>query len=107
MTPDEQKKVDKLASAYAAYKTALASAPNGDAGKQFTLAKMYYFGRGTPQDLVQAYVWFYRSAWNKVPNPPNNPTNNVIKMASFKQLEKLEKTLTPDQLAQAKQILAK
>lgn len=67
-------------------------ARKGIPAAQFSVGVMYYRGHGVQQDPVQAYVWFAKAAANGEP-------------LAARMLGKLSAELSPQQLAQAQQVL--
>lgn len=63
------------------------------------VGRMYALGRGVPKDNVQAYVWFTLAATSRVAG------REVKSMATDNQ-KRASATLTRDELAKARQILA-
>ena len=86
----------KLAYEHGRYDEALANwrpaAERGDAEAQFSLAVMYYEGKGVETDWVQAYVWFARAY------------ANGYKLAG-QMVSVLARRLGADQLQHAQQLL--
>ena len=67
------------------------SAARGNANAQFTLGQIYQNGEGYPIDDVQAYVWF------KLAGSQGDRDAKVM-------LDKLEKRMTPEQVAEAQRL---
>ena len=65
----------------------------GDSDAQYTLSLMCLRGQGVPEDHVRAYMWMALSA--RAGDPDSTAERN-----------RQEQDLTPDQLAQAKQLVA-
>jgi TPR repeat protein len=82
---------------HAEYSTALKlltpPAEKGDADAQYTLSLMYLKGEGTSEDKVHAYMWMALSAKSGDPD-------------AVSERDQQEQNLTPEQLTQAKQLLA-
>lgn len=70
-----------------AFKWYQKAADQGDAAAQFRVGDMYAKGLGVKQDYVQAYMWFNLKPW-------------VAKLGD------LTKTMTPEQIAEAKRLAA-
>lgn len=73
------------------------AAIQGHVGGQNNLAKQYFYGNGVPKDAVLAYAWFNlaASAESKFPSITNDAIEARLKV---------EKVLTPEELAEAQQI---
>lgn len=69
------------------------AAEQGNAVSQLSLGIIYAAGRGVPKDGVRAYAWFDLAA-----------TNGAI--AASKERDEIEKTLTPEQKAEARKLSA-
>ncbi len=67
------------------------AADQGDANAQYNLGIMYDKGQGVPQDYIQAYMWASLAA---APGDEN----------AVEGLERLEKKMSPDQIAQAQRL---
>jgi uncharacterized protein len=68
----------------------------GDSRSQYYLALMNQKGQGAPKNLVEAHKWFSLSAKN-APNPRDAAYTR-------EEVEKLERKMKPDQIAEAKQL---
>ena len=74
----------------------LRGAAKGDPQSQYYLGKMAEKGQGVEQDLATAYMWFSLSAKND-PNPRDAAYTR-------EEIKKLERKMTPEQIAKAKQL---
>jgi TPR repeat protein len=68
------------------------SAEKGYALAQYNLGLMYLQGAGVPKDPVRAYIWLDLASGHKIPG-------------AVKSLDYLGKTMTPEQLAEAKELM--
>jgi TPR repeat protein len=75
------------------------NADHGDWDSQSAIARVYYSGHGVERDLVQAYFWFTVSIKS------SGPYQKSALALSRKNLKHLAKEMTPEQLAQAKQLV--
>lgn len=69
------------------------AAAQGERSAQYNLAGMYDVGQGTAQDVVRAYMWFDLSAAGGNSSAKDD-------------LDALAKKMTPEQIAEAKQMAA-
>ena len=67
------------------------AAEQGDAGGQFNLGLMYGKGQGVPRDYIEAYMWFSLAAAQ-------------MGDAAARNLDLLEKRMTPEQIAAAQEL---
>jgi TPR repeat protein len=72
------------------------AAAKGDSRSQYYLGKMSEKGEGAEKNLVQAHVWFSLSAKN-APSPRDAAYTR-------EEVEKLERKMSPEQIASAKQL---
>ena len=72
------------------------AADQGDSLAQFYLGKMYEKGEGVDKDLTQAHLWLSLSA----KNAPNARDASYTR----EDIQKLEKKMTPEQIAKAKDL---
>jgi len=71
------------------------SAEQGDVFAQASLAILFRFGKGIPQDLVQAYKWFSIAA----SRPSEGAEESIAEMRDATAVH-----MTPDQLAEARRL---
>lgn len=74
------------------------AAQQGDARSQFYAGILYAAGKGVTKDLPMADMWLTLSA--------NNPTSSYRDTHyTREEIDKIEKKMTPEQLAQAKELV--
>ena len=74
--------------------TPFAERKKGDPFAQYYLGVIYRYGRGVPQDYVQAHMWF-----NLASASPGQPLRYVAEY-----LDSVEKKMTPAQIAEAQKL---
>jgi TPR repeat protein len=74
------------------------AAQQGDARAQYYVGIMYAAGQGAPKDLQTADMWLTLSA--------NNPKSSYRdSLYTREEISKIEKKMTPEQIAQAKELV--
>ena len=74
------------------------AAAQNDSQAQYYLGKMAQAGQGMERDPVAAYMWFSLSA--------NSAPNNRDAAYTREEVKKLERKMTPEQIAKAKELVA-
>jgi len=72
------------------------AADQGDSNAQYFLGTLYFDGHGVPQDLVKAHLWFTLAA--------SDAKVDVLKKGYTELCDKVAAKMTPQQLAQAREM---
>jgi hypothetical protein len=76
------------------------AAEQGDAKAQNNLGVLYANGKGVPQDIVQAYVWFSLGASQSPTSDQSVDSNDAAKNR-----DRAASQMTPEQIARAQKLV--